>query len=523
MRTRPEKLSAPAGSSQGKLPLLGCIRGCTEIIILFMNALKKLFLILGVWGLLLPQQLPGQTPEPVVHAVLFYSPTCAHCHQVITEHLMPLQDKYGSRLVLLGMDTTQPWASNLYWEAIRHFEVPEENWVVPFLVVAEEVLVGGFEIPDRFPGIIEEGLAAGGIDFPNYPALVTFLEEQQVLDPRFPDRLIARQTPIPEGEQPPTPGDSVAEEEPEPIGDPGAVRDSVAGADTVVAEDPAAGGDPVIGSPEDSTEVLAVDPAGEMGDPGGTPVEPRVPVEDPAPVGVQDTAALEPVPDSAASPIPDSPESETRDSAAESVGALGLAEAARELESMTMWDRFNMDRTGNSLSVLVLLGMLVVLILRGYPPRVRGGEWPAWVIPTLFLVGMGVAAYLSFIEVTQTEAVCGPVGDCNTVNQSEYARLFGVLPVGILGLVGYGVILVCWVLRFYGSGDVGRRATLGVWGAALLGTLFSVYLTFLEPFVIGATCIWCLTSAVVMTLLLWASAPLAAGAWAAAAPSSSSD
>ena len=34
------------------------------------------------------------------------------------------------------------------------------------------------------------------------------------------------------------------------------------------------------------------------------------------------------------------------------------------------------------------------------------------------------------------------------------------------------------------------------------GTLFSIYLTFLEPFVIGAVCAWCLTSAVVMTLLL---------------------
>jgi uncharacterized membrane protein len=34
------------------------------------------------------------------------------------------------------------------------------------------------------------------------------------------------------------------------------------------------------------------------------------------------------------------------------------------------------------------------------------------------------------------------------------------------------------------------------------GTMFSIYLTFLEPFVIGATCAWCLTSAVLMTLLM---------------------
>jgi len=37
----------------------------------------------------------------------------------------------------------------------------------------------------------------------------------------------------------------------------------------------------------------------------------------------------------------------------------------------------------------------------------------------------------------------------------------------------------------------------------LFGVLFSIYLTFLEPFVIGATCMWCLSSAVIMTGLLW--------------------
>jgi uncharacterized membrane protein len=33
------------------------------------------------------------------------------------------------------------------------------------------------------------------------------------------------------------------------------------------------------------------------------------------------------------------------------------------------------------------------------------------------------------------------------------------------------------------------------------GIGFSIYLTFLEPFVIGATCIWCIISAAIMTVL----------------------
>jgi uncharacterized membrane protein len=47
-----------------------------------------------------------------------------------------------------------------------------------------------------------------------------------------------------------------------------------------------------------------------------------------------------------------------------------------------------------------------------------------------------------------------------------------------------------------------------MWWFALVGVLFSIYLTYLEPFVIGATCAWCLTSAISMTLILWAATPI---------------
>jgi uncharacterized membrane protein len=200
---------------------------------------------------------------------------------------------------------------------------------------------------------------------------------------------------------------------------------------------------------------------------------------------------------------------------------MDLETAARELETMTMMDRFRLDSVGNSFSVVVLVLMVLVLLLRGYPPRAKGGLWPEWMFPALLIVGAAVAAYLSYVEVTGTQAVCGPVGDCNTVQQSPHARLFGILPVGVLGLMGYGAMFVLWIMVRSGSEEVGRRARLLLWAAALFGTLFSVYLTFLEPFVIGATCAWCLTSAVVMTLLLMASAPLAARVWPASPHTSS--
>jgi uncharacterized membrane protein len=120
----------------------------------------------------------------------------------------------------------------------------------------------------------------------------------------------------------------------------------------------------------------------------------------------------------------------------------------------------------------------------------------------LSVIGLGVAGYLAYVETVQVTAVCGPVGDCNTVQQSEYARLLGVIPIGVLGVAGYVMILAAWGVGRYGRGQWVNLAGLALFGMTFAGTLFSVYLTFLEPFVIGATCAWCLASAVIMTLLM---------------------
>ena len=116
-----------------------------------------------------------------------------------------------------------------------------------------------------------------------------------------------------------------------------------------------------------------------------------------------------------------------------------------------------------------------------------------------------MAGYLSFVEMSQSEAVCGPVGDCNTVQQSPYATLFGFLPIGVLGLLGYCMIGIAWLAANFGPKTYQRESRLILIGLTAIGTVFSIYLTFLEPFVIGATCAWCLTSAIVITALLWQS------------------
>jgi uncharacterized membrane protein len=165
---------------------------------------------------------------------------------------------------------------------------------------------------------------------------------------------------------------------------------------------------------------------------------------------------------------------------------------------------------GFALAIAVMIGMVASLIYAGIRlVRDDGGEMSrfaqvGWTVltPLLALAGLAVAGYLTYVETQLVQAVCGPVGDCNAVQSSSYARLFGVLPVGVLGAAGYLGILAAWLLNRLGRGRLAVMAPAAVLVMTLFGVIFSIYLTYLELFVIRAVCIWCLTSAVIITLLM---------------------
>jgi uncharacterized membrane protein len=110
------------------------------------------------------------------------------------------------------------------------------------------------------------------------------------------------------------------------------------------------------------------------------------------------------------------------------------------------------------------------------------------------LIGLAVAAYLTYVHYAELEPICaGGGGGCERVQNSSYAELAGI-PVAVLGLIGYALILTSlWV-----PGESGRLVGAVL---ALIGFGFSVYLTWAELFEIDAICQWCVASAVLMTFL----------------------
>jgi uncharacterized membrane protein len=118
---------------------------------------------------------------------------------------------------------------------------------------------------------------------------------------------------------------------------------------------------------------------------------------------------------------------------------------------------------GFALAIAILIGMAAALIwagvtwLRAWQSDFANSPWqPAWLdalMLVLTIIGLAVAGYLTYVETQAVAAVCGPVGDCNAVQTSSYSRLFGLIPVGLIGMAGYGRSWPCG----YGGALVGRR------------------------------------------------------------------
>jgi len=117
------------------------------------------------------------------------------------------------------------------------------------------------------------------------------------------------------------------------------------------------------------------------------------------------------------------------------------------------------------------------------------------VMLVLAVVGLGVASYLTYVHYSGSPPACTFGQSCLKVQTSVWSKLDGV-PVALLGLIGYVVILATLLVP---DREETRLATLGV---TLIGVGFSGYLTYRELFSIHAICEWCVSSAVIMTLLL---------------------
>lgn len=123
-------------------------------------------------------------------------------------------------------------------------------------------------------------------------------------------------------------------------------------------------------------------------------------------------------------------------------------------------------------------------------------------IVLLALVGLLVATYLWLWGIGVIGTLQCGAGSCEYVQTSRYGELFGV-PVAFIGVAGYALLLVVGLVGLRPVFADGRR--VAVWLARLssAGLAFTLYLTYVELFLLRAMCRWCMVSAVIMCAI-WA-------------------
>jgi uncharacterized membrane protein/thiol-disulfide isomerase/thioredoxin len=312
-----------------------------------------------------------QSEEPVVHSILFWSSGCPYCTQALTNILPAMQEKYNAQLSILLIELVSAKDIENLYALGTALGYSKEQVSVPFMLINHTALIGVNEIRDKFPGLIDEYLSAGGVDYANLSQVGEMLPKGVAFTSFKLDTQVVTQE----------------------------------AADTMPA---------------------------------------------------------------------------------------GMAMA---------W------------GIMILMGaaliISILMIVRAFNGKPLGkvNRWLDITIPILSIIGLGAAIYLTYVEITHARALCGPVGDCNAVQSSPYAKLFGLIPIGLVGAFGYIAILVAWLWGRYRTDSLARIAGPAMYGMSLFGTLFSIYLTYLEIFVIHAVCIWCLSSAVIITALLLLNLP----------------
>jgi uncharacterized membrane protein len=123
------------------------------------------------------------------------------------------------------------------------------------------------------------------------------------------------------------------------------------------------------------------------------------------------------------------------------------------------------------------------------------------IVAALALAGIFISLYLTLYKIGVIGELSCSIGSCETVNTSRWSRFLG-LPVAAWGLLFYLDVFVVALVGTMRRFEFEPAISLVLVGEAAIGVLFSAWLTYLELGVIHAICIWCVTSAVIVTLIL---------------------
>ncbi len=106
------------------------------------------------------------------------------------------------------------------------------------------------------------------------------------------------------------------------------------------------------------------------------------------------------------------------------------------------------------------------------------------------LIGLADAVYLTVKHLTDEPVPCSIISGCETVLTSKYAEIGGI-PLAAFGALAYFIAFSLGVLAAYGNRTMWMLFGIQV----ILMAAFTTWLLYLQAYVIGAFCQFCLISA----------------------------
>ena len=131
------------------------------------------------------------------------------------------------------------------------------------------------------------------------------------------------------------------------------------------------------------------------------------------------------------------------------------------------------------------------------PEQRRGMAWLPLAAAFVALLGVADSIYLTVHHYTATPVPCSVVEGCETVLTSAYAQIAGI-PLAVFGAAAYFTAFSLAILAAFGD----RRMWTFFGIVVVLMGLFTSWLIYLQAFVIGAFCQFCLLSAATTFTLL---------------------
>lgn len=117
----------------------------------------------------------------------------------------------------------------------------------------------------------------------------------------------------------------------------------------------------------------------------------------------------------------------------------------------------------------------------------------------LAFLGMIDSIYLAWVKYSGKYETCGPIGNCESVNNSQYSEIFGI-PIAVLGAGAYLLIILLLIVEGRNS-FWAEYGNVVVFGISLIGVIYSIYLTYIEVAILKAICPYCVVSAVILVVL----------------------